>query len=107
MLKFCPVWVGTTVLIHHYKVTCKMPAQERAINTWCDLCNQGNDSRNKAFNGWTIPLPLSDTDCGILRAGLLSGEIPIAEKGTPEEISERREKRVRAMDQLTHSLTGF
>jgi len=81
-----------------------MPAQERAINTWCDLCNQGNDSRNKAFNGWTIPLPLSDTDCGILRAGLLSGEIQIAEKGTPEEISERREKRVRAMDQLTESL---
>jgi hypothetical protein len=30
-------------------------------------------------------------------------EIQITERGTPEEVSERREKRVRAMDQLTQS----
>lgn len=97
-LAVLPAWMD------HYKVTCRTLAQERAINTWCDLCKQGNNSRNKAFNGWTIPLPLSNTDCDILRAGLLSGEIQIAEKGTSEEISERRERRVRAMDQLTQSL---
>ncbi|KUJ09516.1 uncharacterized protein LY89DRAFT_676297 [Mollisia scopiformis] len=93
-----PAWMD------HYKVTCRTPAQERAINAWSDLCNQGNNSRNKAFIGWTIPLPLSDMDCDILRAGVLSDEIQIAEKGTSEEIHERRERRVRAMDQLTQRL---
>jgi hypothetical protein len=53
-LTVLPVWM------EYYKTTCRTPTQERAINTWCDLC---------------IPLPLSDTDCGIFRASLLSSEI--------------------------------
>jgi hypothetical protein len=95
---------GLPAWMDNYKVTCRTPAEERAINTWCDLCNKGTDSRNKAFNGWTIPLPLRDMDCGILQAGLLSGEIQITEKGTLEEINERREQRARAMDQMMQSL---
>jgi hypothetical protein len=66
---------GLPAWIDNYKVTCRTPAEERAINTWCDLCNKNTDSRNKAFNSWTIPLPLRNMDYSILQAGLLNGEI--------------------------------
>jgi hypothetical protein len=93
-LAVLPAWLD------HYSVTCQTPAQEAAVNTWCSLLLQSNKSRNKAFNGWTIPLPLSDTDCNTLRTGLSSGEIEIGEKGSPVEIRDRRERRAWSMRQL-------
>jgi hypothetical protein len=94
ILAVYPAWLD------HYKITCQTAAQEEAVNTWCDLLIQKNKSRNMAFNGWTIPLPLSDIDCGTLQTGLLSGEIEITEKGTPAEIRDKRERRARSMWQL-------
>jgi hypothetical protein len=89
---------------NHYKVTCTTLVQEQAINTWCALCIQGNSSRNRAFNGWTIPLPLSHADCTVLRDGLLSGEIKITENGTPGEIQDRRQRKVWSAEQMRRSI---
>jgi hypothetical protein len=40
-LAVLPAWMD------HYKVTCGTPAQERAINNWCNLCKKGNGSRQR------------------------------------------------------------
>jgi hypothetical protein len=93
-----PAWLD------HYKVTCQTTAQQGAVNTWCRIFVQNNKSRNMAFNGWTIPLPLSDTHYATLQRGLLSGEIKIIEKGTSAEIRDRRERRAWSVQQLRKSI---
>jgi hypothetical protein len=98
ILAVYPAWLA------HYKITCQTDVQEEAVNTWCSLLIQKNKSRNMAFNGWTIPLPLSDTDCSTLRTGLLSGEINITEKGTPAEIRDRRQGKAWSVQQLRGSI---
>ena len=97
-LAVLPAWLD------HYIVTCQTTAQQEAVNTWCRLLVQNNKSRNMAFNGWSIPLPLSDTHCATLQTGLLSGEIEITEKGTPAEIRDRRERRAWSVRQLRESM---
>lgn len=91
-----PAWLD------HYKITCQMTVQQEAVNTWCRLLIQNNNSRNMAFNGWTIPLPLSDTHCATLQTGLFSGEI--TEKGTLAEIRGRRERRAWSLQQSRESI---
>jgi hypothetical protein len=66
-----PAW------LNRYKITCQTTAQEEVVNSWCRLLTQNSKSRNMAFNGWTILLPLSDIDCGTLQIGLMSGEIVV------------------------------
>jgi hypothetical protein len=83
-----------------YEATIRTMAQRDALDALGSLLRHGNQNRNKAFNGWTIPLPLSNNNCTILWEGLSSGEIQIIEKGTPAEIRARRDAKALATRQL-------
>lgn len=83
-----------------YEVLTQTAAQKDAVKAWFSLLLQNNQSRNQAFNGWTIPLSGSDTLSETPCDGLLSGEIKIVEKGAPAEICDRRERAARARRQL-------
>ena len=84
----------------NYKVTYSTDTQRQAIDTWYCLLIQGKQSRNNAFNGRTTPLPLSDTHCKTIQTGLLNGGIKISEKGTPDEIRDRRKRMAFSAQQL-------
>jgi hypothetical protein len=83
-----------------YEVTLSTNAQGNAIGTLGSLLRDGNRNRNRAFNGWTIPVPLSDGHCAAIRDGFQDGGISIIEKGTPSEIRFRRAQRARTVSQL-------
>ena len=83
-----------------YKIIMSTNAQRQAIDELGRLLRHGNQNRNRAFNGWTIPVPLSNDYCATIRDGFIDGSIWITEKGTPDDIRDRREQRAFTVRQL-------
>jgi hypothetical protein len=84
----------------NFEATFRTPEQRYALDTLGSLLRHGNQNRNRAFNGWSIPLLLSSAHCTTIRNGFLNGEIQLREKGTPAEIRARRDGKAHAMRQL-------
>jgi hypothetical protein len=91
---------STLHLTVRWLVSKPYPVHLNNDTTLGSLLRHGNQNRNSAFNGWSIPLPLSNAHCTTIRNRFLNGEIQLREKGTPAEIRARRDAKAHAMRQL-------
>ncbi|KAH8663710.1 hypothetical protein BGZ60DRAFT_529962 [Tricladium varicosporioides] len=85
-----------------YEFVSATMAQKAIVSRFVSLCCTGSDNRNKAVNGSTTPLPLSDNECDEFLRGLRIGEIGIRENSMIAE--DARKGNRAALGQLIGSI---